>query len=67
MLFLGLVRQMEPASNDGRAVVRFWANSAGTILCCDRHAADTFGLDAADLVGAAVQQPVHRHRNDQQV
>jgi hypothetical protein len=51
MLFMGLIRQMPPASCDGRAVVRFWTNSAGNIMCCDRSTADSFGLDASKLLG----------------
>jgi hypothetical protein len=51
MLFMGLIRHMDPASSDGRAVARFWTNSSGMILCCDRSTADCFGLDASDLVG----------------
>jgi hypothetical protein len=51
MLFMGLIRHMAPASSNGTAVVRFWTNSAGMILCCDRSAANSFGLDASELVG----------------
>jgi hypothetical protein len=52
MLFIGLIRRLPPAaSTDGRAVVRFWTNSSGMILCCDRSTADCFGLDASELVG----------------
>jgi hypothetical protein len=53
MLFMGLIRHMVPASYNGRAVVRFWTNSAGIILCCDHSTADSFGLDAAEVVGQA--------------
>uniref|UniRef100_A0A383VUJ6 PAS domain-containing protein n=1 Tax=Tetradesmus obliquus TaxID=3088 RepID=A0A383VUJ6_TETOB len=51
MLFIGLIRRLPPAISDGRAVVRFWTNSSGIILCCERGTADSFGLDAFELVG----------------
>jgi hypothetical protein len=52
MLFIGLIRRLPPATgSDGRAVVRFWTNSVGMIMCCDRSTADSFGLDASELVG----------------
>jgi hypothetical protein len=51
MLFIGLVRRLPPTTSEGRAVVRFWTNSAGMIMCCDRSTADSFGLEASELVG----------------
>lgn len=51
MLFIGLIRRLPPAISDGRAVVRFWTNGSGIILCCERGTADSFGLDAFELVG----------------
>lgn len=51
MLFMGLVRRLQPASVDGKTIVRFWTTASGSILCSDRNVSDSFGLEAADLLG----------------
>lgn len=54
MLFMGLIRRMQPARVDGKTIVRFWTTASGTILCSDRNVSDSFGLNAPDLVGQSI-------------
>jgi hypothetical protein len=51
MLFIGLIRRLPLASCEGRPVARFWTNSNGAIMCCDRSTVDCFGLESSELLG----------------
>jgi hypothetical protein len=50
-MFFGVVRPSPPPVAEGKPVVRFWTNPAGTVLCVDRNVADNFGHEAPELVG----------------
>ncbi|WIA34679.1 hypothetical protein OEZ86_012993 [Tetradesmus obliquus] len=50
-MFFGVVKPSPPPVAEGRPVVRFWTNHAGTVLCVDRNVADNFGHEAPELVG----------------